>query len=114
MRSFAGMIAFAILYGLFSGGLVPLGSTCVAGITATRDMDRIGFRIGFMMMICSIGAVGSGPLSGFLLDAYGEQEVRGWLAAFLFSGLLTLTGAVMILAMLVVRIVRGSAEKIVF
>lgn len=74
MRTLPGMITFAVLYGLASGGIMPLGSACIAKITPRSDMDRIGFRIGFMMMICSVSAFGCGPLAGFLLESQQQQQ----------------------------------------
>lgn len=73
MRTYAAMIAFAVLYGLFSGGLIPLGSACVAKITPREEMQHIGFRLGFMMMVCSVSAFGGGPLSGYLLESQGNE-----------------------------------------
>ncbi|KJZ78757.1 hypothetical protein HIM_02148 [Hirsutella minnesotensis 3608] len=90
MTSNAGMIAYAILFGLFSGGLVPLGSACVA--QTTEDMERIGLRIGVMMAISSLGALGGGPVSGHLKDFAG-----GWPAVLTFSGLLAIAGAVLLM-----------------
>lgn len=66
MTSFAAMTAFAICFGLFSGGLVPLGSACVA--QTTPDMGHIGLRIGTMMAFCSFGALAGGPISGAIKD----------------------------------------------
>lgn len=108
MTSLPAMIAFAVLYGLFSGGLVPLGSACVAKITPDSEMSHIGFRLGFMMMVCSVSAFGGGPLSGFLLESQGAETTVGWLAAFIFSGLLTLIGGIFVLAIIMAQYVRSG------
>ncbi|KAI6782095.1 transporter-like protein [Emericellopsis cladophorae] len=105
MTSLPAMIAFAVLYGLFSGGLIPLGSACVAKITPPEQIGQIGLRLGFTMMVCSLSAFGGGPLSNFLLDGTGEN---GWLAASLFSGIATLVGGGIIFVILVSRMVRGG------
>lgn len=73
MRSLAGMIVFALLFGFSSGGLIPLGSVCVADMTPPAYMEHIGFRLGFMMMLCSVSSVGSGPLCGYLLQRQGQS-----------------------------------------
>ncbi|KAF4122656.1 Major Facilitator Superfamily [Geosmithia morbida] len=73
MRTFAGMVAFAVLFGFFSGGLIPLGAVCVADMTSPKDMEHIGFRLGFMMMLCSVSTVGSGPLCGYILQSEGQS-----------------------------------------
>lgn len=111
MTTLPSMIAFAVLYGLFSGGLLPLGSACVAKITPSSQMNSIGFRIGFMMMLCSVSAFGGGPLSGYLLESQGDQ---GWMAAFFMSGMTTITGGVLLFAILLERSVKDRKEGIMF
>ncbi|RDA87143.1 hypothetical protein CP532_4264 [Ophiocordyceps camponoti-leonardi (nom. inval.)] len=91
MSSMMALVAFAVLFGLFSAGLVPLGSACVA--QTTPDMGHIGLRIGVMMAISSIGALAGGPASGLLRESYG-----GWPAVHLFSACLSLLGALLLLA----------------
>ena len=76
-------------------------------------MDHIGFRLGFMMMICSISSFGGGPVSGFLLDNQG-QSPGGWLAAFLFSGMLTLVGGCLVLAIIIARLAWSSDKSFTF
>ncbi|KJK83048.1 hypothetical protein H634G_01176 [Metarhizium anisopliae BRIP 53293] len=65
----AELTAFAVLFGIFSGGLVPMGSACVA--QTTPDMGHIGLRIGVMMACCAVGALGGAPLSVALLNLAG-------------------------------------------
>ncbi|KAL7814069.1 major facilitator superfamily domain-containing protein [Trichoderma gracile] len=91
MTSPAGMTASALLFGLFSGGLVPLGSACVA--QTTPDMRRIGLRIGLMMAFASFAALAGGPASGAIKDA-----TEAWIAVYAFSAAITLAGAGMLLA----------------
>ncbi|KHN94317.1 Major facilitator superfamily domain, general substrate transporter [Metarhizium album ARSEF 1941] len=69
LRSAAGLIAFSVLFGILSGGLVPLASACVA--RTTRDMGHIGLRIGVLMAFCAVAALGSGPLGAFILHKAG-------------------------------------------
>ncbi|KAL7786644.1 major facilitator superfamily domain-containing protein [Trichoderma ceciliae] len=90
MTSLRAMIAFAVLFGLFSGGLIPLGSACVA--QTTPDMGHIGLRIGFMMAFASFGALSGGPASGAIKDSTGS-----WFAVHSFSASITLLGALMLL-----------------
>ncbi|KAI5462624.1 major facilitator superfamily domain-containing protein [Mariannaea sp. PMI_226] len=84
-----GHIAFATLYGIFSGGLVPLGSACVAQTTA--DMARIGLRISIMMAACSPGSLTGNPISGIILARYG------WLGVHIFSATTTILGGAVLL-----------------
>ncbi|KAM4066015.1 major facilitator superfamily protein [Hirsutella rhossiliensis] len=90
MTSLGAMIAFSVLFGLFSGGLVPLGPACVA--QTTHDMGHIGLRIGVMMVFSSAGALSGGPLSGILRDG-----PTGWLAVHSFSAGVALAGALLLL-----------------
>ncbi|KAK5987507.1 MFS-type transporter pynF [Cladobotryum mycophilum] len=91
MTSFGAMVASTILFCLFSGGLIPLGSACVA--QTTTDMQNIGLRIGVMMTICSFAALRGGPISGYIKDNGGS-----WFGVYAFSAGGTLLGAVMLLA----------------
>lgn len=90
MKTLPAMVAFVVIFGLFSGGLVPLGSACVA--QTTPDMGHIGLRIGVMMAFCSLGALAGGPISGTIKDRFGE-----WVGVFGFSSSVTLVGAFMLL-----------------
>lgn len=86
---------FVGFFGLFSGGLVPLGSACVA--QTTPDMGHIGLRIGAMMAFCSVGALAGGPISGAIRDHFHD-----WAGVFGFSSSLTLIGAFLLLGVRIV------------
>lgn len=79
------LIVFSLLFGFSSGGVVPLGSACVA--QTTPDMGYIGLRIGVMMAICSAGTLAGGPAAGAIKDATGE-----WGGVFVFSSAVTMSG----------------------
>ena len=95
-------------YGLSSGGLIPLGAICVTQISP--DMKHIGLRISAMMALCSVGVIGGGPLSGFLLDSAARRPT-GYLAVFVFSGVATLVGGIFLV---VVRLVWGSRTEMMY
>lgn len=107
MTSFGAMVVFAILFGLFSGGLIPLGSTCVAQITP--DMGHIGLRLSVMMALCSIGTFCGGPVSGALLDI--SPGMDGYFAVFIFTSLTTLSGAIMLF---IARLIWGAKGNMIF
>lgn len=86
MTTLPAQMAFAALFGLFSGGLVPLGSACVA--QTTSNLGHIGLRIGGMMAICSVGGLIGGPISGVLRDT-----AAGWTAVFSFAAGITMLGS---------------------
>ncbi|CAH0059166.1 unnamed protein product [Clonostachys solani] len=102
MTTFSSMVAFALLFGLFSGGIMPLSSTCVAQITP--DMGYLGLRIGFMMAVLSITTFISTPITTHLRTmsaGLGPTEASGrpsgFTPLFLFSGCVTILGGVCIL-----------------
>ncbi|CAH0004913.1 unnamed protein product [Clonostachys byssicola] len=102
MTTFPTMVAFSLLYGLFSGGIMPLTSTCVAQITP--DMGYLGLRIGFMMAILSITLFISTPISTRLRtvssgpgSVEASDRPSGFTALFIFSGITTILGGVCIL-----------------
>ncbi|KAJ3579187.1 hypothetical protein NPX13_g1384 [Xylaria arbuscula] len=65
------IIAFSVLYGLFSGGLISLQSACIAAISPNKNM--IGVKIGVMMAVCSVGVLIGNPIAGILLDRAGGE-----------------------------------------
>ncbi|PHH67440.1 hypothetical protein CDD81_52 [Ophiocordyceps australis] len=91
MTSLSANVAFAVLFGLFSGGLMPLGSACVA--QTTKDMGQIGLRIGIMMAISSVGALAGGPVGGFIKDG-----TNSWVGVHLFAASTAMTGACMLIS----------------
>lgn len=82
------LMVVSFLYGLFSGGLIPLGSACIA--QTCPDMGHFGTRIGGMMAICSVGALIGGPISGILKDMGSENS---WIAVYAFAAGMLLLGA---------------------
>ncbi|KAL4924052.1 MCT family MFS transporter [Aspergillus undulatus] len=86
--------AFTFLYGLTSGGLMTLQSACVAQIT--RNMQTIGFMIGVMMAVCSIGALTGTPISGRLNEKPLSGTAPAWVdfaGAMMFGGTVFLAAA---------------------
>lgn len=75
----AGTIAFAILYGLFSGGSVAMAP--VALVTLTPDLRRLGTRMGQAFFFCALAILAGPPVSGALLRATGS-----WVALKGFAG----------------------------
>ena len=95
-------IVFSVLFGFSSGGIVPLGSACVA--QTTPDMGHLGLRIGTMMAISSIGTLAGGPATGAIKGA-----THAWPGVFIFCGAVTMAGAGILCA---VRVV--SNKRLVF
>ncbi|KAJ3496182.1 hypothetical protein NLG97_g2845 [Lecanicillium saksenae] len=81
MSTLPGIMAVSILFGFASGGIVPLGSACIAQLTPPHMMRHMGLRIGTMMTICSAGMLVGGPLSGTIKD-----KTQQWAGVYLFTG----------------------------
>ncbi|RAK98500.1 monocarboxylate transporter [Aspergillus ibericus CBS 121593] len=84
------IIAFSVLYGIFSGGLISLQAACVSQITA--DTRILGLRIGAMMAACSFAGLTGSPIAGALIShdhgAYGDM--------INFSGIVLSAGAIVL------------------
>ncbi|KAH8881858.1 MFS general substrate transporter [Thozetella sp. PMI_491] len=66
----AGNIAFAVLYGFFSGGVVSLAPVVMT--TITRDLSRLGTRLGMLAVLKGIGSLVGPPASGAILGTTGS------------------------------------------
>jgi len=74
-----GNVAFAVLYGIFSGGVVSLAPVVLAQITP--DLSRLGTRLGVVSILKGIGSLGGPPIAGAILDA-----TNSYLGVQLFGG----------------------------
>ncbi len=66
----AGNIAFAVLYGFFSGGVVSLAWVVIASITP--DLSRLGTRLGMVSILKGVGSLIGPPISGAILKSTGQ------------------------------------------
>jgi MFS family permease len=86
IHSAAGVIAFSILYGFFSGTFVSLPAACMASFTP--DLTLIGTRLGMSFFISGFGVLVGGPIGGALIT----RDDGGYLYAQIFSGLCIVIG----------------------
>ncbi|KAK1987538.1 major facilitator superfamily transporter [Colletotrichum cereale] len=92
IRNMAGLVVFAILYGLFSGGMVSISPTVV--VSLSPDLSRVGTRMGMMNFIGGIAILVGTPIAGAILGDYSEaawQSMIGYGAAALTVGSMCLT-----------------------
>jgi MFS family permease len=87
----AALIAFAVLFGCFSGGYASLLSPVMAQIS---PMSEIGFRTGIVLFMASIGGLTTNPISGAILN--GEDS--GWLGVKVFAGVFCMLGTSCVVA----------------
>jgi MFS family permease len=83
------IIAFAALFGFFSGAYVSLISPL---IVQASPLPEIGLRSGLVFLVGAIPTLTGNPIGGALL-----ATPHGWLGPKLFSGLMCIVGATCIL-----------------
>ncbi|KAI0408165.1 MFS general substrate transporter [Xylaria palmicola] len=101
----AGNVAFAVLYGFFSGGIVAFAPVVLTSLT--EDLSYLGTRLGVLNIFKGIGSVIGAPIGGAILQSNG-----GYLGMQLFSAFSVLLTAVFagVLHLMVLRGTR-KAEK---
>ncbi|PQE29566.1 major facilitator superfamily transporter protein [Rutstroemia sp. NJR-2017a BBW] len=86
----AALIAFAILFGFFSGAYVSLITPLVMQIS---PMKELGFRTGIVIFVAAVGGFTTNPINGAILDDTG-----GWDGLKVFSGVFCIVGTTFVLA----------------
>ncbi|SPO06130.1 related to MFS monocarboxylate transporter [Cephalotrichum gorgonifer] len=94
IRNLGGMIAFALLYGASSGGLVSVMPTAV--VSLSPDLSLVGTRLGMLFFTTGIAVVVGPPIAGAIISS-GENAAWmgaiGYSATGLFLGGLTLAAS---------------------
>ncbi|KAL2864813.1 MCT family MFS transporter [Aspergillus lucknowensis] len=85
----AALIAFAVLFGFFSGAYVSLLTPLIMQIS---PMAELGFRTGMMLLVMAIGGLTTNPINGAIVDS-----PSGWAGLKIFSGILALVGTTFVL-----------------
>ncbi|RAK90099.1 MFS general substrate transporter [Aspergillus costaricaensis CBS 115574] len=87
-----GLIAFAVLYGLFSGAFVALPAVALTSLTP--NLETLGTRMGMCSVLCGLGSLCGSPVAGAILDNTGS-----YLGVQLYSGLsIGATGVLLLFA----------------
>jgi MFS family permease len=92
VSSTTGNVAFAVMWGLFSGGAVALANVVLTGITP--DLTRLGTRLGMVSIIKGVGSLIGPPTSGAILGGTSK-----YLGVQLFSAIGMMLTAVLMLAL---------------
>lgn len=82
-------IAFAVLYGFFSGAYVSLIGALVAPICPPKE---IGFRTGLVFLTSSIPGLTTNPIAGAILEHTGSYD-----GLKIFAGVMILAGTSVII-----------------
>lgn len=88
ITSFGGLVVFALLYGLFSGGVVSMTPTVV--VKLTTDMSRVGTRLGMLTFVAGLTLLCGPPIAGAIV---GNYERSDWLATIGYGAAGLTTGA---------------------
>ncbi|CAK7204205.1 hypothetical protein SEUCBS139899_006959 [Sporothrix eucalyptigena] len=83
-------IAFAALFGFFSGAYISLIASLVAQVSPHKEM---GYRTGMVFLVASIPGLVTSPIAGAIL-ANGDN----WVGVKVFAGVLLLVGSTITLA----------------
>ncbi|KAI1811057.1 MFS general substrate transporter [Poronia punctata] len=102
VTNLAGNIAFAVLYGFFSGGVVAFAPVVLTSLT--DDLSYLGTRLGILNIFKGIASVIGTPIGGALLQSSG-----GYLGMQLFSAFSVLLTAVFA-GILQIMLIRGRKE----
>lgn len=75
IHNLAGLVVFALLYGLFSGGIVSVMPSAI--ITMSPDMSRVGTRLGMTFTLTGFSILVGTPIAGAILGGYSDREWKG-------------------------------------
>lgn len=87
INDLGGLVVFALLYGMFSGGIVSVVPNAI--IAMSPDMSRVGTRMGMTFMLTGFSILVGTPIAGAILGGFSEEEwlgVIGYSAAGLTVG----------------------------
>ena len=91
VKSTAGIVVFAVVFGFSSGGFVSLAPTLIAQIS---DLRQIGARVGAAFAIQSFGSLTGSPIGGAIVTAQDGD----YIGLQLFCGFAMLGGAIVYVA----------------
>ncbi|KAG2746604.1 MFS general substrate transporter [Suillus brevipes Sb2] len=92
LSDLASVVMLGLAYGYFSGVYIALVVPLVT--VFTPDLSELGARMGVCLVFIAFGGLLSGPISGALLGS----QYRWWIPS-LFSGIISLVGSSMFMAM---------------
>ncbi|KAK8016617.1 MFS monocarboxylate [Apiospora rasikravindrae] len=96
--NFPGLIVFALIYGVFQGGLVSMLPSCI--VPLTPDMSRPGTRMGTNYLFSGLSVLAGTPVAGAILGGGGDLAWKGLIA---YSGATLAAGSVLLVAALLLH-----------
>ena len=91
VKTTAGILVFAVIFGFSSGGFISLGPTLVAQIS---DIRFIGTRVGTAFAVQAFGSLTGSPLAGAIVS---EQNGK-FLGLQIFCGITMMVSAIFLFA----------------
>jgi len=85
------IIAYAVIFGFFSGAYVSLIGALVAQIS---PLPEIGYRTGLVFLVCSVSGLIANPIAGQILDNTSSH----WTGLKAFAGAMLLGGTAILIA----------------
>lgn len=86
----AGNIMFSILFGFAIGAYETLATAIVASL---YPLEEIGYRMGFLYLLASVGTLASGSIAGAIIDDNGGS----YTGMKVFAGVVFLSGSTFVL-----------------
>ncbi|KAI5807308.1 MFS transporter [Peziza echinospora] len=99
--SHTGIIIFAALYGLASGGFISMMTPCLISMEKGRKMETLALRMGGFMVFMAFASLTGLPIQGALLD----QGDGGFVGLMGFSGTTMLVGGLFVAS---ARMIKGD------
>ncbi|KAL0934734.1 MFS monocarboxylate [Colletotrichum truncatum] len=106
IRNMAGLVVFAIIYGLFSGGMVSIAPSVI--VSLSPDLGRVGTRMGMMFFTSSISILIGTPIAGAILGDYSEVE---WHAMIGYGAAALTVGSICYTLAKIFQLKRARATK---
>lgn len=93
VRTIGGLYVFAVFYGLACGAAMGLFAGTVPSLT--KDMSKIGTRVGMVLTMISFGPLTGPSVAGVLIARSGGsyQAAQLWAGTCLIGGAVALVGA---------------------
>ena len=103
IHSEVGILAFCVLYGFFSAGLIALPATVVA-VALCPDIRQFGVRITMQSVPAALGLLTGNPIAGAI-------QLRGWRGLQGFSAATVLTCTFISIAARIAKVGWGIRGK---
>lgn len=98
VSSRTGLIAFAVVYGLFAAGIQSLFPATLSRLTT--DLSKVGVRMGMCFSVISFACLTGPPLAGALIQKDGGR----YIGAQMYAGSAMMVGCALLMASRVARV----------